>query len=461
MDNPKKRKVPFLVWELLILVVVVGVLFYQYKFVDKQTVSYEKTKETLSNPMMGFVAVADNVELAKTTNLVYLPVVWSQFEPEEGYYDFQSLRDTYHLDLWKSQGKQVVLRFICDIPDEEGIMDIPQWLYDKTGDGTHYDITYGKGYSPDYSNQTFIEYHKKAISALGKEFQNEEFVCFIQLGSLGHWGEWHVKSGEGIVPLPPEEICREYVQHYVDAFPNICLLMRRPFSFVAENNIGLYNDMTGDVAATREWLDWQKNGGEYNNGGNVLTYTPIEKIWNVAPVGGEFTSGILPEKLYRENLRETEQLLKDSHMTFIGPKIPNLEEQKEYEAGIESIQSLLGYQYGVTHSKVRLDTFFDRMSVEITMKNYGVAPMYYDWPVCIYVIDEDGKIVIRKELEINLSELGMEESYTAETKFKCAKNMWSSLPTVAVVIENPYTGLPAVQLQMDGEHWGNIYYLIQ
>ena len=31
-------------------------------------------------------------------------------------------------------------------------MDIPEWLYERTGDGVFYDTEYGKGYCPDYSN---------------------------------------------------------------------------------------------------------------------------------------------------------------------------------------------------------------------------------------------------------------------------------------------------------------------
>ena len=82
-------------------------------------------------------------------------------------------------------------------------MDIPWWLYEKTEeDGTWYDGEYGKGYSPDYNNKVFIEEHEKAIKALGEHFGKDGLISYIELGSLGHWGEWHVNYSEGITRIP-------------------------------------------------------------------------------------------------------------------------------------------------------------------------------------------------------------------------------------------------------------------
>ncbi len=51
--------------------------------------------------------------------------------------------------------------------------------------------------------------------------------------------------------------------HYVEAFPDTHLLMRRPFSIAQKLELGLYNDMTADLTQTSTWLDWIKNGGEF------------------------------------------------------------------------------------------------------------------------------------------------------------------------------------------------------
>lgn len=62
-------------------------------------------------------------------------------------------------------------------------------IYEKTDHaGTWYDMEYGKGYAPDYNNEQMIQYHKRAVNALGEHFGRDGLVSYIELGSLGHWG---------------------------------------------------------------------------------------------------------------------------------------------------------------------------------------------------------------------------------------------------------------------------------
>ena len=59
--------------------------------------------------------------------------------------------------IWE-QGIRFIIRIVCDYPGRETHMDIPRWLYEKTyEDGDWYDISYGKGYAPNYSNPVFIQ----------------------------------------------------------------------------------------------------------------------------------------------------------------------------------------------------------------------------------------------------------------------------------------------------------------
>lgn len=154
----------------------------------------------------------------------------------------------------KNQGINLVLRFVCDIPGNSSHLDIPDWLYNKTQDGSWYSTSYGKGYSPNYSNAVFLAAHHRAVAALTDHF-DDGFASYVELGGLGHWGEWHIKSGEGLVPMPNETIRDQYVQDYLEAFHTAKLLMRRPFRVAAQASLGLYNDMVGHSAGTKEWLD--------------------------------------------------------------------------------------------------------------------------------------------------------------------------------------------------------------
>ena len=46
----------------------------------------------------------------------------------------------------------------------------------------------------------------KAVEALGEHLGKDGLISYIELGSLGHWGEWHVNYSAGIQRLPNEAV---------------------------------------------------------------------------------------------------------------------------------------------------------------------------------------------------------------------------------------------------------------
>lgn len=420
---------------------------------------YNRVECALRNPMMGFVPRAEYVDGVGDNTLIYVDVTWRELEPEEGVYDFAKIAEDNYFKMWKAQGKKVVFRFVCDLPRREAHKDIPDWLYEKTGDGTIYDCEYGKGYSPNYANPLFIDYHKKAIEALGAEYGQDTFICYVQFGSLGHWGEWHVNYGAGIERFPSEEICRQYVEPYIAAFPKAKLMMRRPFSFVTEYGMGVFNDMTGEPVDTEEWLDWIHSGGVYDDASEPIVLTPCEGVWQTAPIGGEFTSGRSMEEMLVTEQARTIELLQRSYMTFIGPKTPMKNgEEKMWPEAVEEILKNVGYRYGVDHATISHDTLQGVLSVELVLKNYGVAPMYFAWPVCMYLLDEQGNLTERKVLDVDLTKLAKGQSIDIRVAWE-SRGLKNALPRIGIGIENPDTGKPEVLLDMDVKTQDKVYIL--
>lgn len=457
-----KRKV--FLWGIILAVILLGgsavIMLCNFIFVKNVTYRYQGVEEVFYNPMMGFAPNANYIDAVGDNTLVYVDVTWRELEPEEGQYDFASIREENYLEEWRKQGKKVVFRFICDNPSDEEHMDIPDWLYEKTADGTFYDMAYGKGYSPDYENETLIACHKKAIEALGAEFGGDSFFCFIELGSIGHWGEWHVKYDEGIARIPGEEVCRAYILPYIEAFPNARFLMRRPFASVSEYGFGVYNDMTGEPESTKTWLSWIADGGVYDEAKEPLTLAACPSVWETAPVGGEFTSSLTMEELLREQAAQTAALLASSHMTFIGPKCPIAnQEQLEYPIETDAVLKNLGYRYGVTEARLHYNFLRRTVNVEFFMQNTGTAPMYFDWAVCLYVLDESGEVQERVQTEVKLSELSQGNGIWEEASLSFDKENEKSGFKIAIGIENPESGEPEVFLNMDTEHAGKRYLL--
>lgn len=416
---------------------------------------FDELSGPLDNPLIGFAPSAEDMAECEKSSLVYIGITWAEWEPREGYYNIAGLEEKFHVKQWKEENKHAVLRFVCDIPGEAGHMDIPGWLYGMTGDGSFYDCSYGAGYSPDYSNPIFRERHAQAIAALAQYCNQDEFVAYVELGSLGHWGEWHTNTGAGVPALPGADICWEYVLDYSNSFYHALLLMRRNYVMVSEGNLGVYNDMTGHTEDTEEWLGWLSEGGSYETAGEALQYVPLSNFWERAPVGGEMTSQYPMEELLGDRLQETLRLLGQTHMTFLGPKCP--EGELRESSGALAVRDRLGYRFYISELRTQFSFQDNCLNVYLTWENTGLAPIYWNWPVTMYVYDRDGKLEYWETVEIDLTEL-MPGS-TIETE--------SHIPFTDLFREGFQIGLDIVspdeqnhiKLAMETEETGNVQLL--
>ena len=398
------------------------------------------------NPLMGFAPDAGNTAHCEKTNLVYIPLTWAQWEPQDGVYDIDALEKRCNIPRWKEEHKHAVLRFMCDVPGDRDHIDIPQWLYDRAGKGTHYDTEIGRGYSPDYSDEYFIERHDQAVRALAEYCNRDYFVSFVELGSLGHWGEWHATGNNGRSVMPDESICSRYVSVYSDGFIKARLLMRRNYEIAVKGHMGFYNDMLGDKKSTDEWLDWMENGGSQVTSGEPL---PLRRVINVGrelPVGGEFTSSIPMEDMLLKDIGGVLAAVSSSHMTFIGPKTPDLVNE-DYKLAAESVLRRMGYRIYVSSLQTRYDYSSNSIELQLTFHNAGNAGFYFDWPVTVYIFDGTKKQVFWEGLDLDLRELSSGEEMTVTTMVPATSELRDEF-YIGVDITD-YTGDEHVKLAID------------
>ena len=407
---------------------------------------YKESQAAFGNPLMGYAPSAWYNEVSEDISLLYMDITWAELEPEEGVYNWASIDEENQISRWRKEGKHLVLRFVCDIPGEEAHMDIPEWLYEKSGKaGKWYDGEYGKGFAPDYNNPTIISCHEQAVKALGEHFGQDGLISYVELGSLGHWGEWHVNYSEGIQRIPREAVRDKYILPWTEAFPDARILMRRPFASAEKYGFGLYNDMTGQPEATQSWFDWINNGGEYDQTGEKNVIVPMKDFWKTAPSGGEFTSSLSMEEMLDTNLSGTVEMIREAHTTFLGPKIPD----ENYVDGYKEVLKNMGYRLWISMAELKNTAKGSRL--KLTWENSGVAPMYKEWPVYVYIEDESGKLVEKSRISIKISSLLPGEKATTLTALETERlnSLLEKGYRLSVGIEDPMTELPCVRFAME------------
>ena len=412
----------------------------------KETIHFKESTKAITNPLMGFAAASQSPELAEKTNLVYIDVTWKELEAKKGEYDFEGIEKASQWSKWKAAGKHFILRFVLDLPGKEDHEDIPSWLKEEMTDpGDPYNGSYGKGFSPNYSDPTLRTAYQKAVEAMGKRWGSDASVAYIELGGLGHWGEWHVNQAMGIRPLPREGVREEYVRPWIKAFPNSFLLMRRPFKTAEKNGFGIYNDVFGDSESTAEWLNWIQEGGDFNQTKEKAALVAMPQAWETRPIGGELTSGVSMPNLLSDQLEETQEQLKQAHVSFLGPKIPNLKSSEQAQAG-EHLLKEMGYRLRV--STLKLYEKEKQSAVRLTLTNNGVAPFYFDWPLYVLVEDEVGKELARQQVKVDIRQI----LPTSEKEVEVA--LPQNLPdryALKLILVNPETGKAAVHFAVEGQ----------
>ena len=133
---------------------------------------------------------------------------------------------------------------------------------------------------------------------------------------------------------------------WLEAFPGVNMLMRRPFHIAEAYGMGLYNDMTGHKESTEEWLTWIQEGGDYGQAEEKDALGSMPDFWKTAPSGGEFTSSVSMEQMLVTDLDQTVELVRRSHTTFLGPKYAD----SQYKDGYDKVLLNMGYRLWISEA---------------------------------------------------------------------------------------------------------------
>ncbi len=473
------------------------------------------------------VSSNDIPDIAYDYNLAYFPVTWDDIETSEGVFDWSYVDEKYQLEYWKENGVRVNFRFVMDTPEpltgskkdttyadvvDEGFIvvhglvdrttgyvteekvkqnlfshgnfraDIPAWLVAELCNevidgkienaGTFYnwpdaDILGGAGFSPNYYSEKLIERHDKMIEAFAAKFDDGSITGFVQVGSLGHWGEFHTwpekgsfteyNFGSGEFPNP--ETAGRYAQAYTDHFENIKIGIRYPYPFAAKNGFGLFNDMFGDPEGTDMFLGAIENGNTNNlidPGPTDVADSKMPDFWKTNYSGGEFSHGDVLRAVDDDSIMDTISFIKDSHTSWLGPCSPcDLLDGNAntyiYEGNINYLQRIMGYRFSVKSASYTPSVAAGgKLKIRLNWRNTGVAPFYYDWPVEVSLLDAAGNVVASTVTKDDIRKWMPGETISMTATIKVPADLDNGIYTVAVAILDPDTMKPAIRLAMEG-----------
>jgi hypothetical protein len=207
----------------------------------------QRIDSTLVNPGRGFATThmfnsGLKGILHPQSTVVQFRWYWDEIEPEEGRIDFAMIDSV--LSKAHENGQKLNFRVMC----QNGVMRVPQWVRKAGARGEPYKDD-RKNWQPHYGDPVFLEKHANLIAALGRRYDGHPDVAFVDIGSVGRWGEWHT-SGTGM-EMPGDSVCFRIIDMYLDSFKKTPLLMLigggAGFRYAIGKGAGWRADCLGDM----------------------------------------------------------------------------------------------------------------------------------------------------------------------------------------------------------------------
>jgi hypothetical protein len=355
----------------------------------------EETDDVLINPFRGLACWVGEQNPAFPTSLQYVNLTWRELESARGVIDFARMERGW--GNVAATGRRVGFRVCAALPGDPGHIDIPQWLADEGIRMRAYEIDGAGGLAPDWDDPKFLAAHHDFIETLGARYDSDPRVAWIDIGSYGFWGEWHVWMNDSLAAKQSTK--QSILEDYFGAFPTKMKVIAfdDPFAtrFVTDRGGGIRNDCLG----TSESNDWYLESlGRIDPGLNG-------RIWKTAMIGGEFCgggSGAMEGTAARFDLNFN--FILETHWSFIGPAGGMLTPQDEtHRKNLNRLVNALGYRFALQKADFNPSVEPGQdLALSIQAANRGAAPFYYPWPLILDAVDQSGRTALRARLDVDI-----------------------------------------------------------
>ena len=323
----------------------------------------------------------------------------------------------------------------------ERLSKVPEW-FEKSG-ARGYALEGGRVWAPDYSDPLFLKHHERLLRSLGERYNGHPDINHVDIGSVGRWGEWHF-SQLGI-DLPPWEVLREIIDHYLTYFDRTPLVMlighRDGLESATSNGCGWRADCLGDMGGF---------GGSFmhmNYYPEQLDAANANEAWKRGPVDFEVCWTI---NKWHEDGWDADWIFEEAlrmHCSILNVKSSPV--PAAWAPVLNKFQKRMGYRLALrelTHPKaVQVGR---KLLVDMAWENVGVAPPYRRYPLAFELRGEGGR-ACRLTCEADVRKW-LPGTHTALELLQIPADIAPGTYELNLALLDPAHGTPAVRLAVAG-----------
>jgi hypothetical protein len=131
---------------------------------------------------------------------LYIRLAWAYLEPREGQFDWPVIDRI--IEKWTGHGLGIAFRISCKETSTDRIEQqfaTPRWVMETGAQGGHYRMGRPTGlegpWEPVYDDPVFLEKLDHFLTAFAGRYDGRQWVRYMDIGSVGDWGEGHSWAG--------------------------------------------------------------------------------------------------------------------------------------------------------------------------------------------------------------------------------------------------------------------------
>ena len=321
---------------------------------------------------------------------------WSKLNPAKDVYDWTELDKL--LDALAEHDMGYALRVLPYSPSYIKGDDTPEEEYDWTPPFVYESgakkITatlQGKGYRasvPVWDDPIYLQAAKDFAKALAQKYDGDPRIEYIDIRPFGEWGEWHASHLDGS-EMPSDSIKMDMLDYYASVFKKTLLVLPSNgagdvYTHALELGIAKRDDGFIGTPGRPDSLVRAYEANLPTIAENIAGYTTMLNYTDVIPGG---------------YLKWTPQRWVDAittaHLTYYvldQDSDCGYNFYKDNKALADSMSKVIGYNFTVTQAElVTVASTSDTTStLNITVKNTGVAPCFFDIYLAVEFVDSTG-----------------------------------------------------------------------
>lgn len=289
---------------------------------------------------------------------------------------------------------------------------------------------------PVWDDAVYLKYAKEFATALAKKYDGDPRIEYIDIRTFGEWGEWHVSNLEGS-QMPSLEIQKDIVKHYASEFKKTQLVIPSDgygeiYTYALSLGVTKRDDGMIGIPGTADSLvraykaglpTIAENMGQYSI---MLTYTDV-----------------IPGDYLKWTPARWVDAIKTAHLTYY---VLDQDEEcayqfyKDNKALADSMTHVIGYNFKITDAELLTisqgATITNKLN--ITVKNTGVAPCFFDVYMVAEFVDSTGAALAQLGETIKIPKATFKDGDVKEFSFASSvsakQTNVAELPGVSVAL---------------------------